>query len=88
MFFLYLGAFVKIFFDILSFLITVRVLLSWFPNRPHNALFDFLFDVTNPILRLAKRITPPMGMIDLSPIVALLAIELIQTLLLALLHIG
>lgn len=81
----YLGAFIKIFFDLLTFLITVRVLLSWFPNRPHNALFDIIFDVTNPILRIAKRITPPLGMIDISPIVALLALYFIQSILLSLL---
>jgi len=81
----YLGAFIKIFFDLLSFLITVRVLLSWFPNRPHNALFDVIFDVTNPIMRIAKSITPSLGMIDISPIVALLAIYLIQSILLVML---
>lgn len=84
----YLGTFVRIFFDILSFLIIVRVLLSWFPNRPHNALFDFIFEVTTPVLRVARKITPRLGMIDLSPIIALLALDLLRTLILALLSIN
>jgi len=83
----YLGAFIRIFFDILSFLIIVRVLLSWFPNRPHNALFTFIYDATSPVLNFFKRIIPPIGMIDISPIVALLALDLLRTLLLALLNI-
>ncbi len=85
---LYIGAFVKIFFNLLSFLIIVRVLLSWFPRRPHNALFDFIFDVTRPVLNLAKRVIPPIGMIDLSPIVALIALDILQTIILALLNVG
>ncbi len=84
----YLGAFIKIFFDILSFLIIVKVLMSWFPHRPHNAVFDFITEVTNPVLSLAKKVTPPIGMIDLSPIIALVALDLLKTLLLALLNIG
>lgn len=81
----YLAEFVKIFFNILSFLIIVRVLMSWFPHRPHNRLFDFITDATNPVMRLARKITPPIGMLDLSPVIALLAISLLQTLLLSLL---
>jgi YggT family protein len=84
----YLGAFIKIFFDIYSFLIIVRVLMSWFPQRPHNALFDFITDVTNPVLNLAKKIIPPLGMIDLSPIIVLVALDLLKSLLLALLNIS
>ncbi len=84
----YLAAFIKIFFDILSFLIIVRVLLSWFPNRPHNAFFDFIMDVTNPVLNFFKRIIPPIGMIDISPIVALIVLDLLRTLLLALLNVS
>ena len=86
MFLTYLGAFVKIFFDIYSFLIIVRVLMSWFPNRPHNVLFDFLFEVTNPVMHFARRIIPPIGMIDISPIVVLLALDLLKSLLLSFLN--
>lgn len=85
---LYLAEFIKIFFDILSFLIIVRVLLSWFPHRPHNAFFDFIVDATNPVMRLARKITPPLGMLDLSPVIALLAISLLRSLLLSLLFAG
>jgi len=84
----YLGTFVKIFCDIFSFLIVVRVLMSWFPNRPRNALFDFIFDVTNPILRFFKKFIPPIGMIDISPIVVLFAIDLLKMILLALLNVN
>jgi len=41
-----------------------------FPQRPHNSFFDFIIDVTNPVMDLAKKITPPLGMIDISPIIA------------------
>jgi len=83
----YLGAFVKIFCDLLSFLIVVRILMSWFPNRPHNAIFDFIYEVTNPVLRFFKKIIPPIGMIDISAMVALFAIDIVRTILLALLNV-
>ncbi len=81
---LYLAAFIKIFFDILSFLVIVRVLLSWFPHRPHQGFFDLIFEITDPILGLAKKIIPPLGMVDLSPIIVLFALNLLKSLLLAL----
>ena len=84
MFIVYLVAFIKIFFDLYSFLVIVRVLLSWFPHRPHNVLFDFINEATNPVMNLAKRIIPPIGMIDISPIVVLLALDLIKSVLLGL----
>ena len=86
MFVNYLAAFIKIFINIYSFLIIVRALMSWFPHRPHNALFNFIFDVTDPVINFAKKIIPPIGMFDVSVIVVILALDLLQSLLLQLLY--
>jgi YggT family protein len=88
MFVIYFTAFIRILFDLLSFLIIVRVLMSWFPQRPHNSFFDFIIDVTNPVMDLAKKITPPLGMIDISPIIALFALDLLKMIILALFNAG
>ena len=59
-------------------LIFVRILLSWIPRIPYNpilsAVIGFINDVTNPYLKLFRRVLPPVGgggfALDLSPIIA------------------
>ena len=58
-------------------LIFVRILLSWIPRIPYNpilsAVIGFVTDVTDPYLRLFRRVIPPVGgggfALDLSPII-------------------
>ena len=57
--------------------IFIRVLLSWFPIDPHNPLVTVLYEITEPILEPLRRVIPRMGMFDLSPLVALLLIQLL-----------
>lgn len=76
---------INIFFEILSFLIIARVILSWFRTSVSGAIFQLIIDSTDPILNLAKKITPNIGMIDLSPIIALIGLDLIKWVLLQLL---
>lgn len=61
-----------------SFLILVRVLMSWIPNLdPYNPIVQLLIQVTDPIMEPARRLIPPIGMMDISPIVVLLALNFI-----------
>jgi YggT family protein len=65
--------------------IFARVILSWFPNqssRLRNPIVMFIYSVTDPILSPIRRVMPKIGMLDLSPLVALLGISFIQQLLL------
>ncbi len=60
-------------------LIIVYVLMSWFPIR--GALYDVyrvLGSIVDPYLRLFRRIIPPIGMIDISPIVAILVLQVVS----------
>lgn len=76
-----LQVFISTLYRIIIFLIFARVILSWM--RPsHNAFTRFIIDTTEPILRQAKRITPNLGPLDISPIIAFIAIEIIYMLLL------
>ena len=59
--------------------------MSWFPNRPHNAIFDFIVDVTDPVMRMARRFIPPVGMLDISVIVLLIFLDILKTLIISLL---
>ena len=60
--------------------IFIRVLLSWFPIDPRNPLVTLLYDITEPILEPLRRVVPRMGMFDLSPLVALLLIQVLGNL--------
>jgi YggT family protein len=73
---------VNILLDILSVLIVIRVLMSWFVQHPErHALARFIMDTTDPIIKPIRRALPRMGMLDLSPLVVLILIELIRSLL-------
>ena len=75
------------FVDILIWVLTVaifaRVIVSWIAvgSRTSNPLVAFIYQITEPILAPIRRVLPRMGMIDLSPMVALLLLYLLQRLL-------
>jgi len=56
--------------ELYSLLILIRVILSWVPMRswrPHPAVL-WLYRLTEPVLAPARRIIPPIGGIDFSPL--------------------
>jgi YggT family protein len=60
----------------------VRVLLSWFPNLDwSNPLLSSVSAITDPYLNVFRGLIPPIGGLDLSAIVAFLALQLTQGLL-------
>ena len=81
----YIASFLNIITELIFWLILVRVVLSWFPVSD-NRFTDFIRNVTEPFLALARLVTPKLGMIDISPLIALLGIQLIRTLLIMLLN--
>ncbi|MEO1144216.1 MAG: YggT family protein [Cyanobacteria bacterium J06638_22] len=72
-----LAAFLQIYFV----LIIIRVLLSWFPTIDwYNQPFNALSQLVDPYLNLFRRIIPPIGGLDLSPILAIFALQLVSQL--------
>jgi len=70
------------FLQIYLFLILIRVLLSWFPTIDWlNPPFSFLSQLTDPYLNIFRSIIPPLGGIDLSPILGFLLLQLLISLL-------
>ena len=65
-------------------LIFIRILLSWIPRIPYNpvlsSVIEFVQQVTDPYLRIFRRIIPPLGgggfAIDLSPIIAIIVLAI------------
>ena len=68
----WLETFVHLLFTILTWAIIIRALLSWFNLPPSNPLVVLLYDITEPILAPLRRVVPRIGMIDITPIVAII----------------
>ena len=64
-------------------MLIVRVLLSWFPNLDWgNPVLSTVSSITDPYLNAFRGLIPPLGGIDLSAILAFVALNLLQQLLL------
>ncbi|HEY9802741.1 MAG TPA: YggT family protein [Leptolyngbyaceae cyanobacterium] len=73
-----LGTFITIY----SYLLIIRVLLTWFPQiNWYNQPFAGLSQITDPYLNLFRSIIPPLGGMDFSPILAFLVLNIISSLL-------
>jgi uncharacterized protein YggT (Ycf19 family) len=80
--------FVSVFIDVYILMIFAYILTSWIrlPYSPWlNRVQRFLYDVSEPYLRLFRRIIPPFGPLDISPVVAVLVLVIVQQLLVDLL---
>nr|MBU6202470.1 YggT family protein [Acidobacteriota bacterium] len=67
-----------------TFVIFVRIILSWFPSGSQGALASvtrILYQVTEPVLGPARRIIPSIGPLDISPIVVVFALGFVQRML-------
>ena len=75
-------------FRIIDSLILVRVLLTFFPTLQYSKVSNFIYQMTEPIMAPCRAILDKlglgMGMIDFSPILAFLLINLLQNLVYAL----
>ena len=74
-------------FQIYMLLIVIWCIMSWIPrgNSTVDSIRDALGSLVEPWLNLFRRLIPPVGGIDFSPIVALFALELIERLILSIL---
>lgn len=74
----YLRIFVDVLFNVLIFAILIDALISWFPIAPDHPIARLLDDITEPILAPLRRVVPRLGMFDITPIVAMFVLEILQ----------
>jgi len=75
----FLVTFLDLLFTILGFAIIIRALLSWVQIDPYNPIVQILYQITEPILAPLRRYIPPIGgMMDITPIVALIILQILQ----------
>lgn len=78
----YLVTFINLLFQALFFAILGRVLISWIDPMGNMRVTQVLREITEPILAPIRSVLPSFGMLDLSPLVAMLLLNLIQGLIL------
>ena len=65
-----------------SFVVLARILLTWVPNLdPYHPAVKLLHQVTEPVLEPARKLIPPLGMMDISPVVVTIALSFLADLL-------
>jgi YggT family protein len=62
-----------------SWALIIYILMSWFPSARDNAIGRFLARICEPYLEPFRRIIPPFGMMDISPIVAFIVLNLARS---------
>ena len=67
--------------QVYQLVLLARVLMSWIPNLdPNNSIARFLYQATEPVLAPIRNALPPLGGIDLSPLVVFLGISVLMQL--------
>ncbi len=73
---------VSLLINIFIFAVFARAMLSWLNPGTFNAAASILYSLTEPLLNICRRFIPDLGGIDLSPLVALLLLQLAKMLIL------
>ena len=64
--------------NVFIFAIIAQVILSWINPGTYNPATTLLYSLTTPILEPIQRHVPPVGGLDLSPLVALIVLQLLK----------
>ncbi|HWJ78971.1 MAG TPA: YggT family protein [Niallia sp.] len=59
-----------------SYAIIIYIFMSWIPNARETSIGVFLARICEPYLEMFRKVIPPLGMIDISPIVAIFVLNL------------
>jgi YggT family protein len=72
-----LGGVLAALIQLLALAIFFRAILSWVVRDPYNPIVQALDAITEPILQPLRQIIPRMGMIDITPLVAIILLSVI-----------
>ncbi len=76
----FITTFVYFLCQVLTIAIFVRAILSWFPNVSNeNPLVATVYHITEPILAPLRSVIPLVGMIDITPLVAIITLQIIAS---------
>ncbi len=66
-------------FLIYFIMILIRILGSWVPDFQGHPFMRFVAYYTDPYLNMFRRVIPPLGVFDLSPIVAIIVLQILES---------
>lgn len=69
---------VDMLFQLYTLMLFVRIFSSWVPELQQYRVMQFVAFYTDPYLKLFRQIIPPIGMLDISPIVAFFALSILR----------
>jgi YggT family protein len=75
-----LGGLIALILQLLSFAIFIRAILSWVVRDPYNPIVQVLDQITEPILQPLRQVVPRIGMIDITPLVAIILLSVLAQL--------
>lgn len=77
---------ISLLFQIYTLMLFARIISSWVPELQATKVLQFIAFYTDPYLDIFRRIVPPFGMLDISPIFAFLFLELMRYLIVGMLR--
>jgi YggT family protein len=80
-----IGELLMLAINVFMFSIIIQVILSWISPGTYNPVTAMLYSITSPLMRPIQRIVPPISGIDLSPLVAIIGLQVLRMLILPLL---
>ena len=78
-FFLALVRLINLVLTLYMYIVIARALISWVNPDPYNPVVRFLRQVTDPVLDRMRRFIPPMGGLDLTPMILILIVVFVQS---------
>jgi YggT family protein len=72
-----LGTLIYYVFNALAIAVFLRAIISWFRLAPDNPLVVILEQITEPILAPLRRVIPPVAMMDITPVVAMILLQVL-----------
>ena len=84
----YVAQFTMTFITILTWSIVARALISFLPIDQSSTIYQVLFRITEPVIDPIRRVLPSTGMLDLSPLAAILLLIVVQQMVIRLSEIG
>ncbi|MGQ9627902.1 MAG: YggT family protein [Anaerolineae bacterium] len=74
---------IELVFNFLSLAVLARVLISWLRLDPYHPISIFVYQITEPFLSPLRKIIPPVGPLDITPIIALIIFQILERVLLS-----
>ena len=69
---------INIFTRIFFFALILRIILSWIKISPYNPISRITYQITEPLLGKIRQYVKPFGMFDISPMIAIISLQILE----------